>query len=139
MPLPPRPDLPLLEQQEAQVAIIKAHQLVLDQEIAQLRKMVETANQALSPEPLAAWSTYLYWLGDDKINLGWLALATVGSPDYQSLKGHFAPITTGIDCALCHTPFTYKTQGAFRLHQQQIERGEKLYCLACDPDSNHRR
>ena len=101
--------------------------------------MVETANQALSPEPLAAWSTYLYWLGDDEITLGWLALATVGSPDYQSLKGHFAPITTGICCELCRTPFTYKTRGAFRRDRLQKERGEKLYCLACDPDPNHRR
>ena len=139
MPLPTRPDLPLLDQQEAQVAIIKAHQLALDQATDLLRQMVETAGQVLSSEQLASWSTYLYWRGDSEIDLCWLSLATVGSPDYQSLKGHFAPITTGICCELCRTPFTYKTQGAFRVHEMQKERGEKLYCAACDPDPNNRR
>ena len=106
MLLPTPPDLPLLDRQEAQVAIIKAHQQALEQATTLLRQMVETAGQVLSSEQLAAWSTYLYWRGDPEINLGWLALATVGSPDYQSLKGHFFPIATGIDCALCHALFT---------------------------------
>ena len=139
MPLPARPNLPLLDQQEAQVANIKAHRQALDQAVALLQQMVETANQVLSPEQLTAWSTYLYWRGDREVDLNWLAQATLGVPTYQSLKGRFPPITTGICCELCRTPFIYEVQGTLRGHQRQMECGEKLYCLACDPDPNRRR
>lgn len=78
MLLPTPSDLPLLDRQEAQVAIIKAHQQALEQATTLLRQMVETAGQVLSSEQLAAWSTYLYWRGDPEINLGWLAGSSNG-------------------------------------------------------------
>ena len=50
MPLPTRPDLSLLVQQEMMVHNIKALEAVLEQTRGQLKHSVETAPQTLPPE-----------------------------------------------------------------------------------------
>ena len=134
MPLPARPHHPLIDDQEWLVSHIKALETALEQARGRLKRSVETASQVLSPDELEAWATYLYWCRDERVDLAWLAQALTGDPVYQSLKGRFTPITTGICCAFCKTPLVFASQGALFGTKEEIDKGAAVYCSACHPN-----